>query len=176
MTPTENQSTRSEPLPPPTGRARRLLQHGLLLTGLVAASLLLSALSLGSFAQARPAVATETGGGPIVFEGTYRWTDGGGGAEPITVTLAPRGEGSWAGIFEFRFSGRDRSWKGTLNGDPIDGELAGEVTSGRGRRPRTWVLEGKARNGVLEATHRERLRSGRLQKTGTLEVRLVDDR
>lgn len=98
------------------------------------------------------------------LEGEYAWNQGPTG--PLTAVFTPDGEG-WKVAFHFRFRGRDRTYRGTAEGDLSDGELSGEVKNENRRR--TFTFEGKFENGTFRGTHAE-LTSGRPQATGTLTL------
>ena len=98
-----------------------------------------------------------------VLHGTYHWDNGEDG--PLEATFEPTGPETWDVKFEFRFDGKDKTWKGTAVGSLTDGELEGRVKAGLRRR--VFIFEGEFNQGVFEGRHaevndRERIPTGTL--------------
>ncbi|MEM1245908.1 MAG: hypothetical protein AAGA81_00550 [Acidobacteriota bacterium] len=116
---------------------------------------------------AGPAAAADT---ERLLEGTFRWNQGSREDKPIQAQLTQVDDDVWQATFTFRFNGSQRRWRGELQGSLDGGEVTGTVSQGRGRRPRTWRIEGSVQDGVLQASHYEQRRSG---ETLTGTIRLV---
>lgn len=106
------------------------------------------------------------------LSGTFRWNQGSGKDKPLDAQLTPIGDGVWQATFTFRFNGSRHRWRGELQGSLEEGDVTGTVSQGRGRRPRTWRIEGRVQDGVLQASHYEQRRRGGETLTGTIQLRL----
>jgi len=101
---------------------------------------------------------------PRVFSGEYQWKDGGN--DELSAEFTPNGEESWKVKFRFKFSGKNKTSKGTARGSHEDGSrLSGTATSGS----RTWEFEASIEDGVMNGSHTETT-GGRNYQTGTFEL------
>ena len=129
--------------------------------------LLLAALAVFVLVGAAPATAADN---ELRLDGTFRWNQGSGRDKPLEARLTRIEEDVWQATFTFRFNGSQHRWRGELQGSLDDGQVTGTVSQGRGRRPRTWRIEGTVEDGVLQASHYEQRRRGGETLTGTIRL------
>jgi len=72
----------------------------------------------------------------------------------------------WDAAFHFLWSGKKHMYKGTITGNLRNGPVQGQARSGA----RSWVFEGRARNGALTCKHYETT-GGKRRPTGDFVIR-----
>jgi hypothetical protein len=104
---------------------------------------------------------------PRTLEGSYHWEPGRHRGE-LEATFTPSGENHWDVAFQFTFSGRSHTYRGTATGSLDNGSLAGEVRTEDGRR--RFAFRGTVDEGTFSGTHSERYGEDE-EHTGTLTLR-----
>lgn len=102
---------------------------------------------------------------PVVFTGSYDWSDG--GSDFLEATFEPDGDGAWDVTFRFKWNGNDYTWKGTARGSLEDGS---ELTGTGGANGRKWDWQATVADGVMNGRHTEK-QGDRDYDTGTFEMR-----
>lgn len=103
--------------------------------------------------------------GSRTLKGEYKWNhqDSPG---PLEAVFTPTGPGEWEVSFHFEFQGRERTYRGTAEGN-MGETLHGDVLNENERR--TFTFEGRFEEGVFHGTHRETTK-GREGDTGTMTL------
>ena len=121
----------------------------------------LTTLTLATFAATPPE--------DLTLNGTYVWSSSPNEPGDLRAVFTPAGEGKWTVNFYFHFSGRDRIYTGTAEGDLSNGNLKGEVKNEE--KKRTFTFEGTTKNGDFSGQHAEVGGRYGSRKTGTLELK-----
>lgn len=99
------------------------------------------------------------------FSGSYDWSSG--GSDTLSAEFTPDGENQWKVRFQFRWSDKDHTWRGTATGSLEEGT---SVTGTANYNSRNWVFEGTITDGVMSGTHTE-IRGEENYSTGTFEIK-----
>ena len=103
----------------------------------------------------------------VKLNGTFVWSNQKGKSHDVTGTFTPSGDKKWAAVFNFKWSGKPQTWKGTAEGTLKDGEIKGDIKSEDGKR--NFNFTGNFKDGKFECTHNE-LSRGKPQPTGTMTL------
>src|ERR1041384_3118053 len=97
----------------------------------------------------------------ITMTGTFVWDKKKGQNHDIKAVFTPNGDKKWNVVFTFQWAmgknkhkdGGEQSWKGTAEGDLVNGDIKGEGLHPNGVRKFTFT--GTSKDGKIDATHTE---------------------
>jgi hypothetical protein len=109
----------------------------------------------------------------ITMTGTFVWEKKKGQNHDIKAVFTPNGDKKWNVVYTFEWAmgknkGGEQSWKGTAEGDLLNGDIKGEGLHPNGQRKFTFT--GTAKDGKIDATHME-ITGGKNEATGSITLK-----
>ena len=92
-------------------------------------------------------------GGDLTYEGTFIRGKKKNKTYPLKAVFTPDGDKKWKVVWTFQWQKKPKTFKGTVEGDLLNGNLTGKSSTQNGKR--NWTFEGTAKDGVLTCKHNE---------------------